>query len=517
MIGLGLPGLGMLRKADLAVRRDVTLGTVMGRLAAVHADQRLVEDADGELRCTFRQATKRVNRWAGGVAARTEPGDRVVVATGNGYEQFLLCLAVSRAGCIPAPVNPQMSQDEIDHVVGDCGARFMLRSPNQVDDGVPLLVDPNQQPGDLAALFYTSGTTGRPKGVELTHRALVGQVIGGVLYPSGLRRDEAVVALPVAHIMGFVTLLSLAAAGIPAFHLRRFDADAVLTAIERRRATVFVGVPAMYRMMLEAGAESHDLSSVRLWASGADVMPPELAARFKRMGATASLPVVGGVGEAMFAEGYGMVEVGGGVAAKISPPMCNVGLGESVGFPLPSYHMRVVDDSGSEVAHGQVGELWVRGPGMLKGYWNAPEATRAVMTDDGWLRTGDLARRGPLGSVAFVGREKDVIIRGGYTIYALEVQEALEQHPQVVEAAVTAMGDDRLGEVPVAAIRLAADANPADGPNADGPTLTGDDVRAWARDHLASYKVPVQIRVVEDLPRTGTRKVQRQALLELFS
>src|SRR5690606_1453350 len=258
----------------------------------------------------------------------------------------------------------QMTTDEVRHVIDDSGASYVVRSVNQVDGSIPLREPAAARPDDLAALFYTSGTTGKPKGVELTHRALVGQVVTGALYPNQLRRDEAVISLPIAHIMGFITLLGLATAGIPVHFLPSFRPTEVLDAIESRRSTIFVGVPAMYRMMLEAGAESRDLSSVRVWGSGADVMPADLAARFKRMGATATLPLVGGVGEALFAEGYGMVEVGGGVAAKVSPPLVNLGLGESVGFPLPSYRMRVVDDDGSDVPTGTVGELWVKGPGV---------------------------------------------------------------------------------------------------------------------------------------------------------
>jgi acyl-CoA synthetase (AMP-forming)/AMP-acid ligase II len=466
----------------------------------------LVEEADGGLRCSFHQAAKRVSRWAGGIRERCEPGDRVVVAPRNGYEQFLLCLAAAKVGAIPVPVNSQMTDEEVRYVIADSGASFVVRSVNQVDDCAPIVEAFRAELTDLAALFYTSGTTGKPKGVELSHQALVGQVLGGVLYPSRLRRDEAVISLPVAHIMGFVTLLGLATAGIPVFFLPSFRPDEVLDAIERRRATIFVGVPAMYRMMLEAGAEERDLRSVRVWASGADVMPSDVAQRFKRMGATASLPVVGGVGEAVFAEGYGMVEVGGGVAAKISPPLLNLGLGESLGFPLPSYRMRVVDDDGHEVGAGGVGELWVKGPGVLKGYWNAPEATEQAMTDDGWLRTGDLARKGPFGSVLFVGRQKDVIMRGGYTIYALEVQDALEEHPDVAEAAVVALDDDRLGEVPAAAVRLVP-----------GATLTAEELRSWVALHVAEYKVPARVMVVDELPRTGTRKVQKAALRALFT
>ena len=493
-----------IQRLDLAVRQNATLGTVMDRLASIHGGRRLVEEADGGIRCTYRQAAKRVNRWSGGISAEVDPGERVVIATPNTYEQFLLCLAASRAGAIPVPMNPLLKDDEVRHVTADSGAVLVIRTARQVDDGEPLPEAVEAAADDLAALFYTSGTTGRPKGVELTHRALVSSPVRGALLPSGLRRDEAVVSLPIAHIMGFLTLMGMAAAGIPTFFIPHFRPDAVLDAIESRRATVFIGVPAMYRLMVEAGAEERDLKSVRLWASGADVMPADLAARFKKMGATATIPLIGNVGEAAFAEGYGLVEVGGGVAAKISPPGMHLGLGESVGFPLPSHKMRVVDDDGNDVAAGAVGELLVTGPGLAKGYWGAHETSDEMITD-GWLHTGDLARKGPWGTVVFVGRDKDVIIRGGYTVYALEVQEALERHPDVLEAAVTGVSDDRLGEVPVAAVRLAV-----------GSSLGADELRDWLGEHVASYKVPARILAVDDLPRTGTKKVQRAELRALF-
>ena len=197
--------------------------------------------------------------------------------------------------------------------------------------------------------------------------------------------------------------------------------------------------------------------SVRVWASGADAMPPELAERFKKMGATLTVPLLGALGEAAFAEGYGMVEVGGGVAAKVSPPFLGAAsglLGESFGFALPGYDLRVVDDDGHEVAAGQVGELQVKGPGVLKAYWGDEAATAAVLTDDGWLRTGDLAQKGPLGLLVFEGRSKHVIKHGGYSVYALEVEQVLEQHPDVLEAAVVGLPDEKLGEVPAAVVRL---------------------------------------------------------------
>lgn len=494
------------KRARLVIRRDDTLGTIMSSLAEVHGDRRLVEEAGSGLRVTYRQAAKRVNRWAGGVARRIDVGDRVVLATSNSYETFLLCLAVARAGGIPVPVNHRMRPDEVAHVVRDSGAALIVHAAGEVDGAEPLVDPVPVDPGEVAALFYTSGTTGTPKGAEITHRALIGTVAAAAAWPARLRRDEAVFSLPIAHIMGFIVLMTYACAGIPTYSIPHFRPDEVLDAIETRRATVFIGVPAMYRLMLEAGAEERDLTSVRLWGSGADVMPPELARTFKRLGATVTLPLIGPVGEAIFAEGYGMVETAGGVAAKISPPLLDVGLGESVGFTLPGYKMRVVGDDGRDVGPGGVGELWVRGPGVIRGYWSAPDASAAVVTDDGWLRTGDLARKGPFGTVLFVGRQKDVIKHGGYSVYAVEVQQAIEAHPSVREAAVVGLPDEKLGEIPVAAVRLEP-----------GVTLESLDLGAWLSERLADYKVPKRFVAVDDLPRTGTNKVQKAELLDLFA
>jgi acyl-CoA synthetase (AMP-forming)/AMP-acid ligase II len=495
-----------LDRASLLLKRNHTLGTIMERLAKVNGRRRLVEEAGGGLQLTYLQASKRINRWAGGIAAKIEPGDRVVIATPNGYEMLLLCLAASRAGGIPVPVNPQMRPDEVRHVVDDSSAAMILRTAAEVDGAAPLAVAHPSDANDVAALFYTSGTTGKPKGVELTHESLVGQVaMAGAMPTSMILRGEAVLGLPVAHIMGFVAVLGLACAGIPVYLLPSFRPDEVLDAIESRHASIFIGVPAMYRMLLEAGAERRDLSSVRMWGSGADAMPPDLAAKFKRLGATASLPIVGPVGEALFFEGYGMVETAGGAAVKASPPMLSVGLGESLGFPLPGYRFRVVDDAGHEVSTGQVGELLLKGPGVTRGYWGDAAATDATITADGWLHTGDLARKGVLGTVVFAGRQKDVIKNGGYSVYALEVERALEEHPDVLEAAVVGLADDVRGEVPGAVVRVT--------PNA---SMTADELRGWASQRLAEYKVPRRIVFADDLPRTGTRKVQKRELLSLF-
>ena len=488
----------------------MTLADLMARLAEIHGDRTFVTEElePGALRSlTYLEAARQVEKWSAAIAARSEPGLPVVVATANGVDQFLVCMAVARAGGLPAPVNAQMTDAEVDHVIADSGAKLVVRSANDLERGrgsrgaPPVAVHPD--PGDIAALFYTSGTTGRPKGAELTHRGLVGQVSTAAAWPFVMRDDEVAMSLPVAHIMGFVALMVAAVAGVPVYFLDRFSAKQVLDAIEDRRCSAFV--PAMYRAMLESGAEDRDLTSVRAWISGADVMPSELARRFKSFGATAALPGVGPVGEAVFIEGYGMVEVGGSVAAKISPPILPIGLGDSLGVSMPGWKMKVADPSGRPVLPGQVGELWLRGPGVLKGYWGDKAATDAAVTPDGWLRTGDLVRSGPLGTVMFHGREKAVIKSGGYSVYPLEVEADLEEHPEVLEAAVVGRPDEKLGEVPVAAVRLRP-----------GSELSGDQLRVWSGVRMAHYKTPREVIVVDDLPRTGTRKLQRDRLLPLF-
>jgi acyl-CoA synthetase (AMP-forming)/AMP-acid ligase II len=493
-------------RIDLARGRGLTLGRLMELVAGVHPKRVLVTEAGSDLHLTAAGAAELVDRWAAGVAARSEPGDRVVIATPNGYEQFLLTLAVSRAGRLPAPVNAQMAPGEIDHVVADSGASLVVRSSGDVasDEGFGPAVPAD--PKDIAALFYTSGTTGKPKGAELTHAGLLGGMSLVAMVPTELHRDELVVALPVAHIFGFAIVVGAACAAVPVRFLPRFNPVQVLDEIEGRRATVFAGVPAMYRMLEEAGAAARDLKSVRLWISGADAMPADLAHRFKRMGASVTLPLVGSLGEAIFAEGYGMVETSGGVAIRVSPPLVPASIGGSVGMPLPGVRFRVVDPDGTQVAMGGVGELWLSGPGVLKGYHGAPEASAGALTSDGWLRTGDLARRGPLGIINFEGRMKDVIKRGGYSVYAVEVEQSLEDHPDVLEAAVVAVPDERDGEVPVAAVRLS--------PGADLDAL---DLPAWAAGRLSGYKQPVRYVAVDDLPRTGTNKVQRREVVALVT
>lgn len=495
-------------RARFGLSRAHTLGTLMESLAAVHGDRRLVEDAASGRPLSFGAAAIRVDRWAGALHSRIAPGDRVVLATPNTYDQLLLSLAVCRAGGLAVPVNARMRPDEIDHVVDDAGAALVLRHAHDLPDAAPLGWCASARPGDIAALFYTSGTTGTPKGVELTHRGLLGELGRTALLPLGLRRDEAVMGLPMAHIMGFSAALGFACAGIPVLFFERFDATAVLDAVEARHSSVFIGVPAMYRLLLDAGAPQRDLTSIRVWLSGADVLPAEVAAQFKAFGATVTLPVFGPVGDATVIEGYGMAELAGAVAGKVDLPVPLLGRllpGDALGLPLPGFRLRVVDEDGHDAGRGEVGELWVKGPGVAKGYWGDADATHALLTDDGWARTGDLAVKGPFGTVRFAGRVKDVVKSGGYSVYAVEVESALRTHPAVAEAAVVGRPDERLGEVPVAAVRLHR-----------GAKASGSELVAHCREHLSGYKCPHDVRIVTHLPHNGTQKVDKRAVARLF-
>ena len=418
-------------------------------------------------------------------------------------------MAASRAGAIPVPVNPQLTKSEFDHVVKNSDAKLVVRAATEVDGHDPLATEAAVDPGSVAALFYTSGTTGKPKGVELSHRSLVGSLArAGAVPPVLTGRYEAVTALPVAHIMGFAVLLGLACTGIPVYLLPRFNPVRVLDAIENRRAQMFIGVPAMYRMLLEAGAEDRDLTSIRVWGSGADAMPPELAGRFKKLGATVTLPIVGPIGEAAFFEGYGMVELGGGAAAKFSPPFLDVGLGsDAVGFPLPGYSFQVVDpDTGERLPAGRTGELLIRGRGVTSGYWGDAGATAATVSEDGLA-----PHRRP--------RPSRTVRHGAVRRTAPRTCSRSAATPST-----PSRSSGRSRSTPTSSrspssgwpTSAAGSSRRRSSVSREGVDLDPDALHAFAAERLAAYKVPVRWHAVEELPRTGTNKVKKTELAALF-
>jgi acyl-CoA synthetase (AMP-forming)/AMP-acid ligase II len=256
----------------------------------------------------------------------------------------------------------------------------------------------------------------------------------------------------------------------------------------------------MYRMMLEAGARTHDLSSVRLWASGADTLPADVVHEFQHLGAAFRLPTrARSLGRATFVDGYGMVELGGGVAFRVFPPLRLPGAG--LMRCLPRHPLRIVDPEGNDVARGEIGEIAVAARGRVLGYHRRPEATAELFTRDGLVRTGDLARAYRLGFFELLGRKKDVIKHGGFSVFSVEVERVLETHPAVAEAAVIGWPHDTKGEVPVAAVRT----NP-------GTPLTPEALRQFASERLSDYKVPQRVFLRDELPHTGTGKVNKPLL-----
>jgi acyl-CoA synthetase (AMP-forming)/AMP-acid ligase II len=509
--------MGTLDRLRFAARDSPTLGELPETLARVHGERTLIVEPSTQSEYSAQQIDEITNTYAAFIRTHTKFGETVVVALPNGVEFFLTCLSVARAGRVVVPVSVSVTPDELAHVVSDSGAslvltealkreRVHLASDDPTNDEESLQTDPQS----VAAILYTSGTTGQPKGAELTHTGLLAGVQRLAAIPLHWRDDEVISALPISHIMGFSALLSLMTAGVRTVVFDKFQPIDVLDALESRKSSVFIGVPAMYQMMEDAGASSRNLRSVRIWISGADAMPPALIAAFQRYGASVTLPITGtSLGQATFVEGYGMVELSGGVATKITPPYAGRWLTKPVALPLPGNQLRVVDPSGNDVASGEVGELLVAGPGVFRGY-RAPGRPQSNLegahSTEGWVHTGDLAKKRPFGAVELAGRAKNVIKVGGYSVFAAEVERVLTEHELVDEAVVIALANRRTGEAVGAVLRSSRMLSAAE--------ITS--VEHFARERLSKYKVPTEWRVVEEFDRTETGKVRRNTLRQLF-
>ena len=466
-------------------------------------------------------------------------GDLVAICKTNDHRFFRWFLAAIRAGGIAVPLNPLLTLAELQRILAHCGARVLvtdsavfhgaIRSRHalpvthwiQADNHPGLLegfrrpssgclekstIAPAQlDPGDTVAIFHTSGTQGFPKGVMLSSRALLGgRAIAALVAPFLSRRDLALLCLPWAHIMAVSTALYGLMAGVAARFLERFDAGQAIAAIERHRITVFVGVPAMLVKLVNAAPPKEKLASVRLWVSASDHLPRACRARLLEYGAFYRF-----LGRRMvrplFVNAYGMVELGGSAMFGLDAPFLP-GKGELC-LPVPPYRIRIADTDGRPARRGQVGECLIKGPGLTSGYWQDPQNTAALLTHDGWLHTGDLAVKTRLGLVRLVGRAKDVIKCGGYSVYAPEVEEVIATHPAVASAAVVGVPHPDKGEVPIAIAELRQGVTPHEG-----------ELLAWCRARLAPYKAPRRIHLVEPgaLPQGVTEKVLKRVLRERY-
>jgi long-chain acyl-CoA synthetase len=340
-------------------------------------------------------------------------------------------------------------------------------------------------------ILYTSGTTGQPKGAELTHANLDGNaaIVARTLTQVG-PGDMVLGALPLFHSFGQTAAMNASLrTGACLTLLPRFDPEQALETMQSQSVTVFLGVPTMYSAMLNLpGRERHELSSLRTCISGGQSLPVELLRGFEQAFGCKIL------------EGYGLSET--------SPVACQNRPDRerrpgSIGIPIEGVEMKVVDDSGEEVRHGEVGEILIRGPNVMKGYWRRPEATDETIRD-GWLHSGDLGRRDADGYFYIVDRKKDLIIRGGYNVFPREVEEVLYEHPAVLEAAVVGMPDPTHGEEVGAAVVLR-----------DGATATADDLREHVKSQLAAYKYPRRVWFVEELPKGPTGKILKRQIKPL--
>jgi long-chain acyl-CoA synthetase len=463
---------------------------------------------------TYRDLAEASGRVATMLCERgVRPGDRVAVMLPNVPHFAAVYYGILRAGGVVVPMNPLLKEREVAYYLADSGAALIAAWHGCADDasagafraGTPVLVVGEDfadvlapvapAPGaaarsgaDTAVILYTSGTTGQPKGAELSHGNLSMnvEVMANDLVRVG-PQDVIFGGLPLFHSFGQTCGLNTAVkVGACLTLVSRFAAGAVLDVLARDRVTVFEGVPTMYVALLgEPGREARDLSALRVCVSGGAALPVEVMREFEREFGCVIL------------EGYGLSETSP-VASFNHPDRARKP--GSIGTPVRGVEMRVVDERGLDVPNGEVGEIAIRGHNVMKGYWRRDDAT-AEAIPDGWFRTGDLAKRDADGYYFIVDRRKDLIIRGGYNVYPREIEEVLYEHPAVAEAAVVGVPDASLGEEVGAAVVVKS-----------GDTVTPQDLRDFVKGQVAAYKYPRHVWLVPALPKGPTGKVLKREI-----
>ncbi|MGK2931852.1 MAG: long-chain-fatty-acid--CoA ligase [Solirubrobacterales bacterium] len=443
-----------------------------------------------------------------------EQGDRVCVMLPNVPHFVMVYYAVLRLGAIVVPMNVLLTSREITHYTEDSGAKLILAWNDFAEEAVTAgeetgvevqKVDPGPflelvggseaveeiaevEPDDTAVVLYTSGTTGTPKGAQLTHNNIGSNVesILGLFDPSA--EDVVFGALPLFHIFGQTVAMNVVIkVGGCLTLLPRFDPVKALEIIQRDKVTIFMGVPTMYAALLHTpDKDKYDISSLRLCVSGGAALPGEILKAFEEEFGS---PII---------EGYGLSE---------TSPVATFGRLDmeqkpgTIGVPIEDVEVRLIDDDGNVVGVGEKGELQVKGPNVMKGYWNMPEETANAIDPDGWFSTGDVATVDEDGYYSIVDRKKEMILRGGYNVYPREIEEVLYEHPAVRDAAVIGIAQPDLGEEVCAVIALK-----------DGESVTEDEVRAFAKERVAAYKYPRHIQIIDDLPKGPTGKIFKRGI-----
>src|SRR3954453_4118312 len=488
------------------------LATNLIETARRHGDRPAIKLDDAEL--TYASLDGASAHAAGLLRERgIGPGDRVGIMLPNVPYFPVIYYGVLRAGAVVVPMNVLLKGREVAFYLGDSGAKavfawqgfaeaaqagaeeagadLILVEPGKAEEMIgsaePVTDVADRGGDDTAVILYTSGTTGKPKGAELTHDNLRTnvEVMRGVF---GFCEDDVVLgALPLFHSFGQTCGMNAAVAGGACLTLLpRFEPAKALEILQRDGVTVFEGVPTMYGALLhEPGRESADLSKLRLCVSGGASLPVELMRAFEDSFG------------AIILEGYGLSEAS--PVASFNHPDRERKPG-SIGTPIEGVEMKVVDEDDNEVAAGEVGEIVIRGHNVMKGYWNRPDATEEVMKG-GWFHTGDMAKVDEDGYFFIVDRKKDLIIRGGYNVYPREVEEVLYEHPKIREAAVVGVPHDEWGEEIGAAVVAH-----------EGEELAPEEVSEYVKERIAAYKYPRVVWFLDDLPKGPTGKILKREI-----
>ncbi|MDA0162481.1 long-chain fatty acid--CoA ligase [Solirubrobacter ginsenosidimutans] len=492
---------------------STSLAQLLTATAAEHGDRPALKLDDSVLNYAF--LNEAASRVAGLLKEKgIAPGDRVGIMLPNVPYFGAAYYGILRAGGVVVPMNVLLKGREVAFYLKDSGAKAVFAwhgfaeaaETGAAEAGaevIPVMPGefeqllmaapraPEDEPrtgDDTAVILYTSGTTGTPKGAELTHDNLRQNCTVTARTLIGVSEEDVILgALPLFHSFGQTCGLNAAIAhGACLTLIPRFDPAKALEIIARDRVTVLEGVPTMYHAMLNApGHEDADTSSLRVCVTGGSAMPGEIMKQFEQ------------AFDCMILEGYGLSETS--PVASFNHPDAERKAG-SIGTPIAGVEMKVVDDDGADVEQGGVGEIVIRGHNVMKGYWGRPDATADVMRD-GWFATGDMATVDEDGYFFIVDRKKDMIIRGGYNVYPREIEEVLYEHPAVSEVAVVGVPDDSLGEEVAAAVVLKT-----------GAEASADDLRAYARERVAAYKYPRQIWFSEALPKGPTGKILKREI-----
>ena len=488
------------------------LARILTDTAEKHGDRTAVKLDDTEL--SYAAMNGATTHVAGLVKQKgIEPGDRVGLMMPNVPYFPVIYYGILRAGGVVVPMNVLLKGREVQFYLEDpeakllfawgdfgeaaetgaqeSGAEVVLVKPGEFEKLVGE-TDPDQEVAersadDTAVILYTSGTTGKPKGAELTHANLRKNADVASRLAECTHEDVTLGALPLFHSFGQTcTMNAGVSVGSSVTMIPRFDPDKALEIIERDEVTIFQGVPTMYNAMLHAdSADDRNVSSLRLCMSGGSAMPGELMRAFEEKFGCKIL------------EGYGLSETS--PVASFNHPDRERKAG-SIGTPIEGVEMKVVDDDGNEVDQGEVGEIVIKGHNIMKGYWNRDDATEESIKD-GWFHSGDMGKVDDDGYFFIVDRKKELIIRGGYNVYPREVEEVLYEHPAIQEAAVVGMPDEAMGEEVGAAVVLKK-----------GESLDEDELKAYVKEQVANYKYPRKIWFLDELPKGPTGKILKREI-----